>query len=48
MDEILAADVFTRRIMRQRVTREVVKRLIKTIDDGEPLDPRVADVVAPP
>ena len=46
VDQIFAADVFTRRIMRQRLPKEVFKSLVKTIDQGEPLDPRVADVVA--
>ena len=46
MDEIFAADVFTRRIMRQRLPKEVFRSLVRTIDQGEPLDPRVADVVA--
>jgi glutamine synthetase len=46
VDEIFAADVFTRRIMRQRLPKEVFRSLVRTIDQGEPLDPRVADVVA--
>jgi glutamine synthetase len=46
VDEIFAADVFTRRIMRQRLPQEVYRSLVRTIDHGEPLDPRVADVVA--
>lgn len=46
IDEIFAADVFTRRTMRQRLPREVYKSLVRTIDHGEPLDPQVADVVA--
>ena len=46
VDEIFAADVFTRRIMRQRLPKEVFRSLVRTIDGGEPLDPRVADVVA--
>jgi glutamine synthetase len=46
VDQIFAADVFTRRVMRQRLPKEVYKSLVQTIDQGEPLDPRVADVVA--
>jgi len=46
IDEIFAADVFTRRTMRQRLPKEVYKSLVRTIDHGEPLDPQVADVVA--
>jgi glutamine synthetase len=46
IDEIFAADVFTRRVMRQRLPKEVYKSLVRTIDQGEPLDSRVADVVA--
>jgi glutamine synthetase len=46
IDEIYAADVFTRRVMRQRLPKEVFKSLIRTIDNGAPLDPHVADVVA--
>jgi len=46
VDEIYAADVFTRRVMRQRLPKEVFKSLIRTIDNGAPLDPHVADVVA--
>jgi glutamine synthetase len=46
VDEIFAADVFTRRIMRQRLPKEVFRSLVRTIDNGDPLDPRVADVVA--
>ena len=32
--------------MRQRLPKEVYKSLLRTIDRGEPLDPKVADVVA--
>jgi glutamine synthetase len=46
IDEIFAADVFTRRTMRQRLPKEVYKSLVRTIDHGEPLDHQVADVVA--
>jgi glutamine synthetase len=46
VDEIFSADVFSRGVMRQRLPKEVYKSLLRTIDRGEPLDPKVADVVA--
>jgi glutamine synthetase len=46
VDEIFGADVFTRSMMRQRLPKEVFRSLMRTIDRGEPLDARVADVVA--
>jgi glutamine synthetase len=46
VDEIYGADVFTRRVMRQRLPKDVFKSLVRTIDQGQPLDPHVADVVA--
>ncbi len=46
VDAIYGQDVFSRRVMRQRLPKEVYKSLIRTIDNGEPLDPQVADVVA--
>ena len=46
IDEVFGADVFSRRVMRQRLPKAVFRRLLKTLDDGEPLDPAVADVVA--
>ena len=46
IDDIYGSDVFSRRLMSQRLPREVYKSLLRTIDHGEPLDPQVADVVA--
>ena len=46
IDEVFGADVFSRRVMRQRLPKAVFRRLLKTLDEGEPLDPAVADVVA--
>ena len=46
VDEIYAADVFTRRVMRQRLPKEMFKSLVRPMDQGAPLDPHVADVVA--
>ncbi|MGH7498355.1 MAG: glutamine synthetase III, partial [Gemmatimonadales bacterium] len=46
MDHIFGADTFSRSTMRQRLPMEVYRSLLRTIDQGEPLDPAVADVVA--
>jgi glutamine synthetase len=46
VDEIFGADVFSRRVMRQRLPKNVFKSLCRTIDQGSALDPLVADVVA--
>jgi glutamine synthetase len=46
IDAIFGADVFSRRVMRQRMPKDVYKSLMLTIDSGETLDPKVADVVA--
>ena len=46
IDTIFGADVFTRRVMQQRLPRDVYRSLLRTIDHGQPLDLQVADVVA--
>src|SRR5690349_11209377 len=46
IDQSYGSDVFSRRVMQQRLPKEVYKSLLRTIDRGEPLDPKVADVVA--
>jgi glutamine synthetase len=46
VDNFYGSDVFSRRIMRQRLPKDVYRSLLRTIDHGEPLDPKVADVVA--
>lgn len=46
VDALYSRDVFSRAVMRQRLPKDVFKRLIRTIDQGEPLDHSVADVVA--
>jgi glutamine synthetase len=46
LDTLFGKDVFTRRVMRQRLPKEIYRSLLRTIDHGEPLDPTVADVVA--
>jgi glutamine synthetase len=46
VDGIFSADVYSKRVMRQRLPKDVYKSLLRTIEHGEPLDPKVADVVA--
>ena len=46
VDTYFGCDVFSQRVMRQRLPGDVYKRLMRTIDLGERLDPDVADVVA--
>ncbi len=46
VDNFYGSDVFSRRIMRQRLPKDVYRSLLRTIDLGEPLDPKAADVVA--
>ncbi len=46
IDEIFGRDTFSRTVMRQRLPKEVYRSLLRTIDQGDPLDPAVADVVA--
>jgi glutamine synthetase len=44
--EIFGQNVFTQDVMRERLPKAVYKNLKKTIDEGLPLDPSIADVVA--
>ncbi|MBR7182164.1 MAG: glutamine synthetase III, partial [Clostridia bacterium] len=44
--EIFGNMVFNEEVMRQRLPREVFKSLTKTIEQGKPIDPSIADVVA--
>ncbi|MFZ5753498.1 MAG: glutamine synthetase III, partial [Bacillota bacterium] len=44
--KIFGANVFTDAVMRERLPKNVYKSLKKTIDEGLPLDPSVAEVVA--
>ncbi|MES2124104.1 MAG: glutamine synthetase III [Gemmatimonadota bacterium] len=37
---------FSRSVMQKRLPKAVYKSLLQTIDHGEPLDPRIADIVA--
>jgi glutamine synthetase len=46
VEAIYSRDVFSPATMRQRLPKDVFKRLLRTIDRGEPLDHSVADVVA--
>jgi glutamine synthetase len=46
VDAIFGADVFSQRVMRQRLPKEVYKGLMETIQKGKGLDPHVADIVA--
>ena len=46
LDSIFGTDVFSARVMRKRLPKEVYRSIMQTIDYGEPLDPQVAGVVA--
>lgn len=46
VEDVYAADVFTSRVMQQRLPKDVFKRLQATIQHGEPLDHELAGVVA--
>ncbi len=46
IQSIFARDVFSERVMRERLPKEVFKAILRTIRLGEPLDPGVADTVA--
>lgn len=46
VDTIFGLDVFSPRVMRKRLPKEIYKSLMETIEFGEPLDPQVAGVVA--
>ncbi len=44
--EMFGQNVFNQSVMRERLPKAVFKTLKKTIDEGLPLDPSIADVVA--
>ncbi|MEZ5396044.1 MAG: glutamine synthetase III, partial [Bryobacterales bacterium] len=44
--ELFGANVFSKTVMKARLPKAVYKSLMKTINEGEKLDPAVADVVA--
>lgn len=46
LDTLYGADVFSERVMRQRLPKDVFKRLMETIKKGAKLDGELADVVA--
>ncbi|HYE03787.1 MAG TPA: glutamine synthetase III, partial [Phycisphaerales bacterium] len=46
LEQLFGADVFSERVMRQRLPADVYKRLIRTLHHGERLDPQLADIVA--
>ncbi len=46
LDTVFGADTFSRQVMQKRLPKAVYKSLLHTIDRGEPLDPRIADIVA--
>lgn len=46
IDKYFACDVFNQRTMRRRLSKDIYKRLMRTIELGEPLDAQVAEVVA--
>jgi len=44
--EIFGANVFSAKVMKERLPRDTYKSIMKTIQGGEKLDSSVADVVA--
>lgn len=44
--EIFGVNVFSDKVMQERLPKKIYKELRKTIDEGKELDPAVADVVA--
>jgi glutamine synthetase len=46
LKDIYGSNVFNDAVMRQSLPKETYKSLRKTIEDGSPLDPQVAEVVA--
>lgn len=46
MEEIFGIDVFSERVMRERLPEDAFKGLLATIQRSESLDPQIADVVA--
>ncbi len=46
VDSYFGKDVFSHKVMRQRLPKDVYKKLMQTIEHGEPLDRELANVVA--
>lgn len=44
--DLFGANVFSKKVMKDRLPKPVFKSLLKTIESGKPLDPSVADTVA--
>ena len=44
--DLFASNVFSKRVMKDRLPKPIFKSLLKTIESGERLDPSVADIVA--
>ncbi len=44
--ELFSANVFSKKVMKDRLPKPIYKSLMKTIESGEKLDPSVADIVA--
>src|SRR5439155_14118306 len=46
LDTLFGADVFSEKVMRQRLPKDVFKRLMETTKRGARLNPELADVIA--
>lgn len=46
LSELFGSNVFNDKVMKERLPKDTYKALRKTIKDGLPLQPEVADVVA--
>ena len=46
ISEVFGKNVFNETVMRDRLPKNVFKKLKQTIEDGAELDPSIADVVA--
>ena len=46
MTEVFGSNVFNSKVMKQRLPKEIYKALMETIENGTPLRPDIADVVA--
>ncbi|MGH7523316.1 MAG: glutamine synthetase III [Gemmatimonadales bacterium] len=46
LDALFGVDTFSKHVMQKRLPKAVYKSLLRTIDLGEPLDTRIADIVA--
>ncbi len=44
--ELFCANVFSKSVMKERLPKQVYKSLLKTIESGEKLDAKIADIVA--